>query len=253
MLLKFVTCVSAAGTRATEERGGAGEHPRVCEDEEQPAQDQAGDRRRGANHLKTSKGVWLWLMAREIVGPKTFGVSVRKSKRERGLVFGGDLTVVQDELPGFSTLSCSFLQWGERLYILKTALLPSCPPARDCQYTPLLLTTIQQHTAPPAGGTWHGYVMLPFSELPVSSDGENTHAGVFIPSVFTHVSTVSSCVPSPFSVLLLLFMLFLSLQSNKQKWTLDRLLKLCNVKAKQNVLLLFMFVAFSPGYMGGHS
>lgn len=128
----------------------------------------------------------------------------------------------------------------------------ACLPARNCQYTPLLLTTIQQHTAPPAGGTGHGRVTLLFSELPVSSDGENTHAGVFIPSVFTHASTASSCVLSPFSVLLLSFMLFLSLQSNKQKWTLDRLLKLCNVKAKQNVLLLFMFVAFSPGYMGGH-
>lgn len=86
----------------------------------------------------------------------------------------------------------------------------------------------------------------------MSSDGENTHAGVFIPSVFTHVSTARSSLPSPFSVLLLLIMLSLSLQSNKQKWTLDGLLKLCNVKAKQNVLLLFMFVAFSPGHMGGH-
>lgn len=108
MLLKFAMCFSSAGTGATEDRGGAGEHPRVCEDEEQPAQDQAGDRRRRTNHLKTSKGVWVWLIVRVIVGAKTFGVSVRKNERE--LVFGGDLTVVQHELPGFSTLavlSCS--------------------------------------------------------------------------------------------------------------------------------------------------
>lgn len=83
MLLKFAVCVSAAGTGATEDRGGAGEHPRVCEDEGQPAQDQAGDRRRGTNHLKTSKGVWVWLIVRVIVGAKTFGASVQKSERER--------------------------------------------------------------------------------------------------------------------------------------------------------------------------
>lgn len=40
-------------------------------------------------------------------------------ERARESVFG--LAVVRDKLPGFSTLSCSSLQWGERLYILKTA------------------------------------------------------------------------------------------------------------------------------------
>lgn len=74
----------------------------------------------------------------------------------------------------------------------------------------------------------------------------------FSSPLFSLMSPQQALVPSPFSVLLLSFMLLLSLQSNKQKWTLDRFLKLCNVKAKQNVLLLFMFVAFSPGYMGGH-
>ena len=49
LILSFVP---AAGAGATENRRGAGEHPRVCEDEEQPAQDQAGDRRRGTNHLE---------------------------------------------------------------------------------------------------------------------------------------------------------------------------------------------------------
>lgn len=125
MLLKFAICGSAAGTGATEDRGGAGEHPRICEDEEQPAQDQAGDRRRGTNHLKTSKVsgsgwlcVWLW-------APRHLACLC---ERARELVCGGDLTVVQDELSGFSTLSCSFLQWGERLYVLKTAPLPACLP-----------------------------------------------------------------------------------------------------------------------------
>lgn len=169
VLLKFAIYVTAAGTGAAENWGGAGEHPRVCEDEEQPAQDQAGDRRRGKNHLKTSKGVWVWLIVRVIVGTKT---SWRVCTKQQERVFGGDLSVVRDKLPGFSTLSCSFLQWGERLYILKTAPLPACLPARDCQYTPLLLTTIQRHTAPPAGGTWHSRVTLPFSELPTSSNGE---------------------------------------------------------------------------------
>lgn len=49
LILSFVP---AAGAGAAENRRGAGEHPRVCEDEEQPAPDQAGDRRRGTNHLK---------------------------------------------------------------------------------------------------------------------------------------------------------------------------------------------------------
>lgn len=169
VLLKFAIYVPAAGTGAAENWGGAGEHPRVREDEEQPAQDQAGDRRRGKNHLKTSKGVWVWLIVRVIVGTKT---SRRVCTKEQERVFGGDLNVVWDKLPGFSTLSCSFLQWGERLYILKTAPLPACLPARDCQYTPLFLTTIQRHTAPPTGGTWRSRVTLPFSELPASSDGE---------------------------------------------------------------------------------
>lgn len=44
--------IPAAGAGAAENRGGTREHPRVCEDEEQPAQDPAGGRRRGANHLK---------------------------------------------------------------------------------------------------------------------------------------------------------------------------------------------------------
>lgn len=43
---------SVAGAGAAEKRGGAGEHPGVRQDEEQPAPDQAGDRRRGADHLK---------------------------------------------------------------------------------------------------------------------------------------------------------------------------------------------------------
>lgn len=55
ILLKFAVRVSPAGIGATEDRGGAGEHPGVCEDEEQPAQDQAGDRRRGTNHLKPER------------------------------------------------------------------------------------------------------------------------------------------------------------------------------------------------------
>lgn len=74
----------------------------------------------------------------------------------------------------------------------------------------------------------------------------------FSSPLFSLMSPQQARVPSPFSVLFLSFMLFESLQSNKQKWTLDRLLKLCNLKAKLNVLFLFMFVAFSPGYSGGH-
>lgn len=46
---------SAAGAGAAEDRGGAGEHPGVRQDEEQPAQDQAGDGRRGADHLKQQR------------------------------------------------------------------------------------------------------------------------------------------------------------------------------------------------------
>lgn len=48
-------------------------------------------------------------------------------KRER--VCGVDPDVVRDELPGFSHPSCCSLQWGERLYRLKTPLcLPACLP-----------------------------------------------------------------------------------------------------------------------------
>lgn len=108
MMLKFSVCASVAGTGTTEDRGGAGEHPRVCEDEEQPPQDQAGDRRRGKNHLNTSKGVWVWLIVRDCGRQDIWHVCTKE--REREIVFGGDLTMVRDELPGFSTLSCSFLQ-----------------------------------------------------------------------------------------------------------------------------------------------
>lgn len=48
----------SAGTGAAENRRGAGEHPRVREDEEQPAQNEAGNRRRETNHLKSSAGCW---------------------------------------------------------------------------------------------------------------------------------------------------------------------------------------------------
>lgn len=80
---------SVAGAGAAEKRGGAGEHPGVRQDEEQPAPDQAGDRRRGADHLKktttatttattttTREGVWVWLIMRVFVGTETSGKCV---------------------------------------------------------------------------------------------------------------------------------------------------------------------------------
>lgn len=153
-------------------------------------------------------------------------------ERARERVFGGDLSVVRDKLPGFSTHSCSFLQWGERLYILKTAPLPAC------QGLPVHTSAPHNHSAAHSTPcrrdlTQSRYIAFQWASSELWWRNKQTHAGVFIPSVLTHLSTASSCGPSPFSVLLLLFTLFLSLQSNKQKWTLDRLLKLCNVKAKQ--------------------
>lgn len=50
----------AAGAGATEERGGAGEHSWICKNEEQPAPDQAGDGRRGENHLDVTRLCVWW-------------------------------------------------------------------------------------------------------------------------------------------------------------------------------------------------
>lgn len=103
-------CILAAGAGATERWGGTGEHPWVCEDEEQPAQDQAGGWRRGTNHLKTSRGVWVWLIVRVFVGTETSGVCGQERMCVMSVVHSGDLTMVQAELPGFPDLavpSCS--------------------------------------------------------------------------------------------------------------------------------------------------
>lgn len=78
--LKPFQNVTAARAGAAENRGGAGEHPRVCEDEEQPAQDQAGGRWRGANHLKTSRGVWVWLIVRVFVSTESSEECVYESR-----------------------------------------------------------------------------------------------------------------------------------------------------------------------------
>lgn len=68
----------------------------------------------------------------------------------------------------------------------------------------------------------------------------NVHTGVTTPppSVFTPLPTASYRLSSLFitvvvAVFVSLLFLFLPSESSKEKWTLDGLLKLCNVKAKQ--------------------
>lgn len=49
------------------------------------------------------------------------------------------------------------------------------------------------------------------------------------------------------SVVIIVFVAHIHNHRKIKKWTLDGLLKLCKIKAKQMCFLLFMLVAFSPG------
>lgn len=225
-------CAPSAGAGATENWGRAGEHPRVCEDEEQPAQDQAGDWRRGTNHLKpawVSGSGWLcaclWARRRQEC----------VYKRERESVWWWP-----DRGPRktswLSQTSCSFPQWGEWLYRLRTT------PLSACHGLPVLTSAPHTHPAghsTPCRRDLSQTCYTPFNEgEQASTMGKqaNIHTGVLFPSVFSPLATASCRFSLLFSVLLLSFRSlssFLSSESNKEKWTLDGLLKLCNVKAKQ--------------------
>lgn len=146
LILSFVP---AAGAGAAENRRGAGEHPRVCEDEEQPAPDQAGDRRRGTNHLKNkikepAGVVWVRLIVRMFCGAQSRQERVWWCwwwwwPPDRGLEMN------------FPNLAVPFP--AVRRETLQTKDTPPPPPPLsachgNCQYSPLLLTAIQQqHTA----------------------------------------------------------------------------------------------------------
>lgn len=78
----------------------------------------------------------------------------------------------------------------------------------------------------------------------MSSDGENNqthtrrsfHPLCFHSSLHSKLSFLFTVIDVVIVVVFFLFFFFLfvcSSESNKEKWTLDGLLKLCNVKAKQ--------------------
>lgn len=151
--------------------------------------------------------------------------------------------------------SCSFLQWGERLYRVKT-------PPLSARHGPPVLTSAP-HVHPAAHSTPRRrdltqtcYMLCALQRGRASfqcSDGENnqTHTHTqefFIPPVFTPLhSKLSFPIYCYGCCYRCCFFLFSSSESNKDEWTLDGLLKLCKCKSQTNVLLLFMFVAFSPG------
>lgn len=150
--------------------------------------------------LKIQQGVWLTVF----VGTGMSGVCVQESVCSVSVVQGADLTVVRHELPGFSQTTCSFLQWGERLYILKT---PSdCLPRTD--YTRLCSSHPSSNTQHPLQEGLPCYT--PFSEGKQASDelwwGTNqTNTGVSPPRFFTPLSTASCHFSLLLSVLLSLW------------------------------------------------
>lgn len=148
---------SVAGAGAAEKRGGAGEHPRVRQDEEQPAPDQAGDRRRGADHLKkttttttttTREGVWVWLIMRVFVGTETSGKCVCVCVRAEESVYVVAAAAAAANSLAFPT-SCSFLWRGETLQSKEHPSVHPLArlPATDCQHSP------PSHTHPAARST----------------------------------------------------------------------------------------------------
>lgn len=220
--------VVAAGTGAAENWGGAGEHPRVCEDEKQPSQDQAGDGWGGTNHLKTPP--WVSGSDWECV------VCGARWWPDRG----------PTRTSWLFQPSCSFLQWGETLQTKDT-------PLSACHGPPVLTSASHTHSAahstPPP---WQEgpdtelpqdtHLRTRANKLPMSSDGETTkqthtrtHTRLSIPSVFT-LFTAESCCFSLSCYQCCCCCVFFTpsfSDSDKKKWTLDGLLKLCNVKAKQ--------------------
>lgn len=75
----------------------------------------------------------------------------------------------------------------------------------------------------------------------------------FLPSMVSLLSTKLAVVSIP-DVVIVVF-LFSSPEAKEkktEKWTLDGLLKLCNIKSQTDVLSLFMLVAFSRAIGGGH-
>lgn len=158
----------------------------------------------------------------------------------------------ETNFPWLSQPSCSFLQWGERLYRLNP---PFCLPATDHQYSLLLFTPTRQHTAPPILQEGPNTDMLHVtrlvtrpSELQMSFDGErkqpkqpNTQefsSLLFHSSLHSKLSFLFTVIDVVIVVVVLFFCFSFSFfssssESNKEKWTLDGLLKLCNVKAKQ--------------------
>lgn len=264
LILSFVP---AAGAGAAENRRGAGEHPRVCEDEEQPAPDQAGDRRRGTNHLKNkikepAGVVWVRLIVRMFCGAQSRQERVWWCwwwwwPPDRGLEMN------------FPNLAVPFP--AVRRETLQTKDTPPPPPSSVCLPRKLPVLTSAPHSHPAAAYSYHPHPLQEgpntdmlhafqwrASELPMSSDGDkhtntHTHAGVFIPSVSTPLSTTSGRVSlycyrcCHCCCFFLFFILFSSSESKKkikEKWTLDGLLKLCNVKAKQMCFFVIYVCSF---------
>lgn len=184
LILSFVP---AAGAGAAENRRGAGEHPRVCEDEEQPAPDQAGDRRRGMNHLKNkikepAGVVWVRLIVRMFCGAQSRQERVWWCwwwwwPPDRGLEMN------------FPNLAVPFP--AVRRETLQTKDTPPPPPSSVCLPRKLPVLTSAPHSHPAAAYSYHPHPLQEgpntdmlhafqwrASELPMSSDGDkhtNTH------------------------------------------------------------------------------
>lgn len=196
-------CLLAAGAWATENWGGAGEHPRVCEDEGQPAQDQAGDRWRGADHLKNKpQRVSGWLCACLWARRRQECLYRRKS------VCGG-------ELPGFPNKLFLPLARRETLQSKDhpSVRLPPTASTRLCSSHPSSSTQHPLQEGPNTDRLYTFSVVESFQRA-LMEKRTNVHTGVTTPtpSLFSLLSPQQAIVSLHFlSLLLWLFCFFVVL------------------------------------------